>query len=236
MFSNANPMGHFAGPQVKMAQMTLGMVSMELERCKMSPVVNTEVYLDCLNKWVIHVRLCLPLFRLRLTSSPPGLYLGLPRIHLRLLDGITRRETNAQDAWTASDLSRGDGSSDMVVRGSIFDGETQTKILCGYTNVSPAVDSSSSHAIVKAVSRAWSRLLARSIQTVSRPSDIFPSLENSLMYRNPRERQVLVYYSQQWRGLRGGAVCCFSTLPSFLSFFRSHLRTSLYGRRNSTDR
>jgi hypothetical protein len=43
-------MGHFGAPQVKMATMTLGMVSMELERQKMQPVVNTEAYLDCLNK------------------------------------------------------------------------------------------------------------------------------------------------------------------------------------------
>lgn len=45
-------MGHFGGAQVKMATMTLGMVSMELERQKMQPVVNTEAYLDCLNKYV----------------------------------------------------------------------------------------------------------------------------------------------------------------------------------------
>lgn len=52
MFSSPNPMGHFAAPQVKMASMTLGMVQMELERQKMQPMVNTEVYLECLNKWV----------------------------------------------------------------------------------------------------------------------------------------------------------------------------------------
>ena len=45
-------MGHFGGAQVKMATMTLGMVSMELERQKMQPVVNTEAYLDGLNKYV----------------------------------------------------------------------------------------------------------------------------------------------------------------------------------------
>lgn len=50
MFSSTNPMGHFGGAQVKMANMTLGMVQMELERQKMQPMVNTEVYLDCLNK------------------------------------------------------------------------------------------------------------------------------------------------------------------------------------------
>lgn len=43
-------MGHYGAPQVKMASMTLGMVQMELERQKMQPICNTEVYLDCLNK------------------------------------------------------------------------------------------------------------------------------------------------------------------------------------------
>jgi len=50
MFSSARPMGHFGAPQIKMASMTLQMVQMEVERQKMQPVVNTEAYLDCLNK------------------------------------------------------------------------------------------------------------------------------------------------------------------------------------------
>jgi hypothetical protein len=55
-------MGHFGAPQVKMATMTLGMVSMELERQKMQPVVNTQAYLDCLNKCVPCFSLLQPLF------------------------------------------------------------------------------------------------------------------------------------------------------------------------------
>jgi len=52
MFSSASPMGHFGPTQVKMAIQTLQMVSMELERQKMQGCVNTEAFLDCLNKYV----------------------------------------------------------------------------------------------------------------------------------------------------------------------------------------
>ena len=45
-------MGHFGPTQVKMAIQTLQMVSMELERQKMQGCVNTEAFLDCLNKYV----------------------------------------------------------------------------------------------------------------------------------------------------------------------------------------
>jgi hypothetical protein len=43
-------MGHFGPTQVKMAIQTLQMVNMELERQKMQGCVNTEAFLDCLNK------------------------------------------------------------------------------------------------------------------------------------------------------------------------------------------
>jgi hypothetical protein len=45
-------MGHFGPTQVKMAIQTLQMVNMELERQKMQGCVNTEAFLDCLNKYV----------------------------------------------------------------------------------------------------------------------------------------------------------------------------------------
>jgi len=45
-------MGHFGPTQVKMAIQTLQMVNMELERQKMQACVNTEAFLDCLNKYV----------------------------------------------------------------------------------------------------------------------------------------------------------------------------------------
>ncbi|WVQ82854.1 hypothetical protein IAT38_004989 [Cryptococcus sp. DSM 104549] len=49
MFSSPMPMGHFSGPQVKMASMTLATVQMELERLKRTTVA-AEAYLDCLNR------------------------------------------------------------------------------------------------------------------------------------------------------------------------------------------
>ncbi|WRT63267.1 uncharacterized protein IL334_000170 [Kwoniella shivajii] len=49
MFSSSRPMGHFSGPQVKMASMTLATIQMQLERQKMMPV-SAETYLDILNR------------------------------------------------------------------------------------------------------------------------------------------------------------------------------------------
>ena len=50
LFASPHPMGHYAAPQIKMASMTLGVVQMELERCKMIPGGLVEAHLGCLNK------------------------------------------------------------------------------------------------------------------------------------------------------------------------------------------
>lgn len=45
-------MGHFSPQQLQAATMALAMVTPELEKLKMMPVVHTELYLDVLNRLI----------------------------------------------------------------------------------------------------------------------------------------------------------------------------------------
>jgi hypothetical protein len=95
----------------------------------------------------------------------------------------------------------------MVNRSSISNDEIETKVFWWYASVSQF------HLPHCLYQSDWSSEMTSHhwYPTLCRQSVLTP--------RNPRERQVLAWYSSQWRQLRGGAV---STLPIIHLFSPSH--------------